>query len=282
MKKLLCIAVLSIVLCACERQEIPQQETLPPDALAKVGDTIITQAYFDEKSADLDNDFKTYLKTPAGKENFLNFLIKEQLILTVAKDNRIDQSAEYRKEIEDLKKAQKQETKAKEEYLLNKLLMEKLEKDGVITVTDDETRAYYRKYPYEITILQILLSDPAQAADVMRSVANVKTQAKFEEAVKKFSADPVSKRRGGQSEPFIPGEYMPEIEIPAANTPVNTVQGFVKTPLGFHIIMKVKEDSLTYSKAKERIKQILVKQKLDEYLNSLKTRYAVEVKDESK
>jgi hypothetical protein len=44
--------------------------------------------------------------------------------------------------------------------------------------------------------------------------------------------------------------------------------------------MKLKEESLTYAKAKDRIQEILVKQKLDGYLNSLKSRYAVEVANE--
>ena len=47
--------------------------------------------------------------------------------------------------------------------------------------------------------------------------------------------------------------------------------------------MKTGEERLTYNQAKERIRQILEKQKMDAYLNSLKSKYRVEVTtDETK
>jgi hypothetical protein len=55
------------------------------------------------------------------------------------------------------------------------------------------------------------------------------------------------------------------------------MQGFIKTPFGFHIIMKTQEESLSYNNAKDRIKSILEKQKTDAYLQALKDKYGAEV-----
>ena len=73
----------------------------------------------------------------------------------------------------------------------------------------------------------------------------------------------------------MPGEFIPEIEVIAANSPSGSVQGFIKTSQGFHIIMKVKEKRLSLKNAKERIEQILRLQKEDAALNALKNKYEV-------
>lgn len=281
MKKFLSLALILLALSACD--EKPQEKPpLPKDTLAAVGGSPITQTDFEERVKELDPEFQKFVKTVYGRENFLNFLINEQVLIKAAQENGIPRSDEFKKEMEEIKKQQEIALKEKEEYLLNKLLMEKLEKDGTIAVSDQEIRAYHKRYPYQITVAHILLNDPVQAAAVMRRVGNIKTQSGFEEMVRTFSTDPETKKNGGKLPPFIPGEYLPEIEVPAANSPAFSPQGFIKTPFGFHIIMKIKEESLSYNNAKERIKKILEKQKLDAYLESLRSKYTVEVIDEGK
>ncbi|MDR0952978.1 MAG: peptidylprolyl isomerase [Elusimicrobiota bacterium] len=280
MKKYLALTLLLTVFCACQdKQPVPAE---PVDALAIVGGVPITEEIFDEKAAMLDDDFQKYVNTPAGKGNFLNLIINEELLLKAAKDDGLDNSDQYIDEISALKAEQARALQAAQNFTLTRLLMEKLTQEGVISVSEDDIKAYYKRYPYQITLLQILMSDPEQAAAVMRAMSKVKSVAKFKEAVRQFSIDPATKKSGGQLPPFIPGEYMTQIEIPAANSPMFQPQGFIKTPQGFHIIMKVDEERLPYDKAKDRIKEILEKQKIDAYLNTLKTKYGVEVKDEVK
>jgi peptidyl-prolyl cis-trans isomerase C len=237
----------------------------------------ITQSEFDEAAAKLDKEFKDFIATAAGRENFLTFLINERLLQQAAIANDIEQSDRYKREMEKVRKEQAASFKEYRSYLLKKLLIEKLQKDNVINVTEDEIKAYHRKYPYQITISHILMSDPQKASTVMREIANVKSLDSFSEYVRKFSIDPLTKNNKGLLSPFIPGEYLAEIEVPAANTPALQPQGFIKTPLGFHIIMKVKEESLSYNNAKDRIREILEKQKTDAYLEGIRQRYGVEV-----
>jgi parvulin-like peptidyl-prolyl isomerase len=249
---------------------------LPEDTLAVVAGVPLTSADFDAAAQGLDKDFKTFVKTPAGKENFLNFLINERLLLAAAQAD-IAGTTRFAQEMAQFQKEQAAALEAKREYLLRSMLMEKLTKDGVISVSDEEIKTYHRKYPYQITIAHILMDDPQQAATVMREVSRVRTLDNFGEYARKFSVDPVTAKKGGLLPPFIPGEYLPEIEAPAANSPARQPQGFIKTALGFHIIMKVKEEGISLNNAKERIRDILEKQKMDAYLAELNERYGVEV-----
>lgn len=281
MKKLL-LPILALTLCACNQKQ-EEQNTPQAPVLAQISGEAITEADFNAQAAELDDSFKKFLQTDIGKENFLNYLINEKLMLKAAKDAGLEQNPDYIKEIKDIETEQKTRLEKAKAYALNRLLLQKLYEDGTIAVSEEEIKAYHKKYPYQIYLLEILLTDPKEAADVTRAIRNSKTKQTFEDAVKKFSKDPVSKKNKGALEPFIPGEYLPQIEVAAANTPTYQVQGFIKTPRGFHIIMKTGEERLTYNQAKERIRQILEKQKMDAYLNSLKSKYRVEVTtDETK
>lgn len=282
MRKLLPFFLLFVLVCACKREQQPQ--AAPQDALAMVAGEAVTQTDFDNQAKDLDEDFKKFVKSSFGRENFLKYLINEKLLLKAAKDKGLEKNPEYIKEIAEVEQRQQQALKQTKEYTLNRLLMQQLHEDGTLSVTEEEIKNYYKKYSYQIYLLEILLDDPKEAADVTRSIRNAKTRATFENAVKRFSKDPVSKKKNGALPPFIPGEYLPQIEVAAANTPAFQVQGFIKTTRGFHIIMKTAEEKLAYNQAtKDRIKQILEKQKLDAYLSSLKDKYGVEViTDENK
>ena len=278
MKKLLITAISITCFAACAQKE-PAPSSI---VLAKVGGYPITQEDLDEKAQTLDKDFTQYLSTPSGKENFLGFMINERLLAVAARDMGIEASAEYQNEIDAIKREQARSLRYAKDFALRRMLKEKLAKDGTLTVTEKEVQAYYKQHPYQIYIMHILLADPQEADTVMRAVKGIHSPAAFAAAAQRYSIDPQTKNDGGRLPPFIPGEYMQQIEVPAANVPAGQVQGFIKTPQGFHIIMKVKEENLSYAQAKDRIYQILEGQKMDAYLNSLKDKYGVEVKNEVK
>jgi len=276
MKKLLPFACVLVLLCACGKKEQENSSAV----LAKVGGYPITKEEFDEKAQTLDKDFTQFLSTPSGRENFLGFMINERLLSQAARDMGIASSKEYQSEIEDIRQEQALRLKQAKEFALRRILKEKLMKDGTLSVSEDEIKQYYAKHQYQIYLMHILLSDPQEAATVMREVNGIRSSERFAQAAARYSIDPETKNNGGRLPPFIPGEYMQQIEVPAANIPAGQVQGFIKTPQGFHIIMKVKEENLSYAQAKDRIRAILEGQKLDAYLNSLKDKYGVEVINE--
>lgn len=270
------MAAALLILCACEKTPL-NNNTQSGDVLATVAGEPITTTDFETEASSLDDSFQKYLDTDIGRENFLNYLINEKLIIKAAKDSGLENDPQYIKEIKDIEDQQKRSLEKAKDYSLSRLMAQKLYDDGTIAVSEEEIKAYHDKYPYQIYLMEIVLQDAKEAADVTRAIRNAKTKQTFQDAVKRFSKDPVSKKNKGELPPFIPGEYLPQIEVAAANTPAYQVQGFIKTPRGFHIIMKTGEEKLSYNKAKDRIKEILERQKMDAYLNSLKGKYGVEV-----
>lgn len=281
MKKTLFLTTLILTCAACS----PKQENTPQEplvynnspVLAYVDSQPITQDDFDKAANNLDDNFKKFVTTKSGRANFLSFLISEKLLLADAKNRGIDLTPEYQAEITALEEAQKAALETAKNFALRRNLLETLAQDGTLGVSEDEIKEYYKKYPYEITIKQFIISDSQKAADVMKQMRNVHTTAKFADFARQFSDEPLSKKSGGEMPPFIPGEYLPQIEVPAANSKLMEVQGFITTAQGNHIIMKVAEKRLTYNEAKERIKMIIENHKLDSYLNSLNKKYNISI-----
>ena len=281
-KTILLLTILTLAACAPKQEEIPQEQPALPTSpvLAYVDNEPITQEDFDRATANLDETFKKFVATKTGRANFLSFLISEKLLLTDASHRKLDLTPEYQQEVAALEEAHKTALETAKNYALRRLLLETLAEDGTLGVSEDEIKDYYKKYPYEITIRQLIISDPQKAATVMREMRNVRTVSRFADYARQFSEEPLTKKSGGEMQPFIPGEYLPQIEVPAANSKLMEVQGFITTPQGNHIIMKVAETRLTYKDAKDRIRAILENQKLDSYLNSLNKKYNISIAKE--
>ncbi len=283
MKKILTITLILTCVACSSRQD----NNLPGPAvynnspvLAYVDNQPITQRDFDNAANNLDDNFKKFVTTKSGRANFLSFLISEKLLLADAKDRGIDLTPEYQAEIAAMEEGQRAALETAKNFALRRNLLESLAKDGTIGVSEEEIKDYYKKYPYEITIKQFIISDAQKAADVMRQMRNVRSTSKFADFARQFSDEPLSKKSGGDMPPFIPGEYLPQIEVPAANSKLMEVQGFITTAQGHHIIMKVAEKHLTYNEAKDRIKMIIENHKLDSYLNSLNKKYNISIAKE--
>jgi len=269
--------VLCLIIFAAACKQKPVEETTPTDALARVGGVYITQADFDAAAAQ-DPAAQKYLQTSFGKQGLLDVLVREQVMIDAAKGNNIDQNPAYQKEIEDMQKDFDARLAEAKKYNLIQTWLDMLRADGVISVSQAEIDDYYKKYKYEITIRQMLVAKAEDADAVLRAVRSApKKEAKFVEMAKQYSVAPQGDMEKGALYTFIPGEYLPEIENAAANSPVGSVQGFIKTARGFHIIYKVKESGITKKNAQDRIKAILERQKLDKYLNGLGDTYKVEV-----
>lgn len=271
--------ILSCAACAPKQENTPQEPLIYNDSpvLAYVNNQPITQKDFDKAANNLDDAFKNFAYTKMGKANFLSFLISEKLLLEDAKTRGINLTKEYQAEVAALEEAQKDALKTAKNFALRKHLLETLAQDGTLNVTEDEIKEYHKKYPYEITIRQLIINDSQKAANVMKEMRNVRTVSRFSDFARQYSDEPLLRKSGGEMHPFIPGEYLPQIEVPAATSKLMEVQGFFTTPQGNHIIMKTAETRLTYNNAKDRIKLILENQKLDNYLNSLNKKYNISI-----
>ena len=126
-----------------------------------------------------------------------------------------------------------------------------------------------------MTLKQIIVGNAQTADQLLRSLKG--NPSSWNSLSRQYNIAPDSLK----SFSFMPGEYLPNLEVVAANSPVGKVEGFFKTPQGFHIIMKTNEKRLSWAEAQPRIRQVLENQKLDELLDSLKTQYEVIIYDKN-
>jgi len=270
----LCFAVLFVAACKNKEESVPR----PADALAEVNGVYITQSDADAAAAQLPPEDQKYAATPLGKDALTEVLVREQLMIAGARDGGIENSPAYTQAVEDMQKDFEKRLADAKKYNLIKAWLEDLREKGIISVTQKEIDDYYKKYNYEMTIRQMVIPD-AQTAQLVLSEARAASprETRFIALAKKFSAGPQPDIEDGSLFTFIPGEYLPEIENAAANSPIGSVQGFIKTAHGFHIIYKVSEKGIAKKDAQERITKIIERQKLDKYLESLAQKYKAEV-----
>ncbi|GHT41566.1 putative peptidyl-prolyl cis-trans isomerase [Bacteroidia bacterium] len=277
MRKLIAAFLCFIFFAAgCKKEEV--ENNRPEDALAGVSGVYIMQGDVDDiVAAQLPAEQK-YLKTSFGQEGVLDILVKEQLMLADARGNNMEENPVYKKAIEDMESDFRLRLNEAKKNNLLKIWRDTLREKGVISVSQQEIDDYYKKYKYEMTIRQMLIPDAQTAELVLRELkASSSKEARFIELAKKYSVDPQADMEKGQLYTFIPGEYLPEIENAAANSAAGSVQGFIKTKRGFHIIYKVKESGITKKDAQDRIIRIIENQKLDDYMNGIVEKYKVEV-----
>ena len=290
MKNIGLFALFLLLLSACGQQSpaVPQQEELDIETpvvaqpaqeehednttiLAQVGSEKITRAQLDRILQTLDKEDQDFVKTSVGEHNFLQLLIREKLATLDAKEKSLDKDELYLNALEDKRQQLIDIYKDYADQLLLHMWDEYNIAQGHIQVTDEEIAAYYKKYPYEMTIKQIILDDAQTADTVWRELKRNKSR--WKEFERKYSIAPAHSH--GKQFSFMPGEFIPELEVIAANTSTGGMQGFVKTAQGFHIIMKVGERRLSLKDASSRIRTILENQKSDAILENLQNKYKV-------
>ncbi|MBT4008209.1 MAG: hypothetical protein HOB19_04155 [Elusimicrobiaceae bacterium] len=287
---LLPLIILVVIVLITNKPEDEVREVFKMDSpkadisvLAKIQDikrhrtSYITEEQFSEELNAMDPSLNKYLSTKIGKDLFLNILIKERLTLMDANDSNTTKSKEYTEAVNQKQAELNAQLDIFKERMLVDLYLKNLKESKELRVTEKDIKNYYKDYNYEISISHILLTDPKKAVKVLKEAKYRQTNKQFSYLAKKHSLDTPTAKKGGKIPPFIPGEYIKEIEDPASNIKVGRVQGFFKTSYGYHIIRKNGEKKISYKKARERIKAILERQNLDKYFTELENRYALEV-----
>lgn len=277
MKKFLFLTFGLFLLPACQQNPTPDMEVELDAAPAKdlivaeVGPVQITQRQLEERLAVLPAEDQAFAQTPLGRKNFIHLLAREQLIALDAKEEELDREDFYLTALEDKREQLKEIFFSFSSDLLNRMWEEHMREKGIISVTEEEIAQYYDKYPYEMTIKQLIIPDAETADAVWRELRRSKKR--WKELERQYSKSPDESK--GKEISFMPGEFIPELEVIAANSPKGSVQGFVKTAQGFHIIMKTGEKRLSIKEAAPRIRTILENQKIDAALNALQNKYKV-------
>ena len=267
------VFVLCLSISACHKEEKPAQEGVPnPRASGK--NITITQQDIQNGLDLLDEQDRKFAQTSFGKQNLLQILAREKLILQDARSSKLEENEEYQAAL----KQKRAELDTVYDHFAQEALVRTWyeQKEKEIEPSEKEIKVYYNKYPYEMTIKQIIV-DNAQTADQTLKILKG-SPGRWNEISRQQNKAPAAL----QTLTFMPGEYLDNLEAVAANSSIGKVQGFFKTPQGFHIIMKTGENRLSLEQATPRIRQILINQRLDKLLDTLKTKYEVVIYDENK
>ncbi len=265
------LALLLLTAFGC-RQEAP---AVTQDTAARVGKETITEQDVASRLALLSDEDREFAQTPIGRQNLLQIITREKLVAAAAKDEKLDESDVYLSIMDDKRRQLEDIYNEFAAQTLEQLWYDELKEKGETAVSDEEISAYYKKYPYEMTIKQIIIDNAQTADQVLRALKS--SPRRWKELERQYSVAPESLRQIT----VMPGEYLPDIEVIAANSPTGSVQGFFKTAQGFHIIMKTSDKRLSRKDAEPRIRQVLEDRKLDKVLDSLKNKYEVVIYEKS-
>ncbi len=137
------------------------EEKLPKDILAKVGDWTLTVAEFDERVKNIKQVVPNFDEKKAESRNMLiDELIRQQLMVYEAREQKLDESKEVRVAMKDF-----------ENNILVQELVAGLTKD--ITATEAEAKEYFDKNPdvfinpVEKKISEIVVPTETEAKDIL-------------------------------------------------------------------------------------------------------------------
>jgi peptidyl-prolyl cis-trans isomerase C len=274
MKRVLVLLFTISLVFACAKKEEKKGVYL-----AKIGDTVITQADFEREMKGLPEFVQKMFEGSSGKEKFLDELVKRELLYKEALKKGLDKDSEYLKKLEDFRKI----------TLVGLLLQKEIETK--VKVSDQDVKAYYEKNKEkfapvaQIRASHILVKTEEEAKKILE---RLKKGEDFTQLAKKYSIDTVSAKNGGDLGFFSRGQMAPEFEAAASKLKPGEISDPIKTQFGYHII-KVTDKKMgqvvEFEKVKNLISQNLVAEKqkeaFDSYVEGLKKSYKVEINKEA-
>jgi len=242
------------------------------EVLAEVNGTPITQKDLEDRLNTLPPQIRARFET--NKEQFLQELIKQRLLVDEAKVQKIEKDEKLLSVLKKLK------TELMVQRLVEKEVLEK------VKVSEDEIRTYFDtnkdqfQSPDQVHAYHILLPDEKKAKKIQK---RLKKGEDFETLAKEVSVGP-SSARGGDLGFVQKGQLVPEFEKVAFKIKLNKISEVVKTQFGYHII-KVTEkkpaSQKTFKDVSQNIQLQLQQQKqrqfLEEYLLKLKSKGDIKV-----
>ncbi len=218
---------------------------------------------------------KTRYSTPQGKKEFLEQLIQQRLILNKAHEEGIDSDPEILQIIESHKR-----------NLIQNKMMQKVSSKS-IDITEDELRRYYDSNikdfstPERYCLKRISVKDKKTGTKILNDLR--KNKMKFEDAVSKYSEDPLSKTRGGEIG-CIQANQRPDVPTEVFKLKKGDLSGLIELNNYFYIY-QVKDilprQTQDYESAKEGIRMRLINMKrremYDTFIKELKEKANVKI-----
>lgn len=222
MKKFMILICVVVFAVGCS-----QKDGSKGPVLAKVEGTVITKEDFLNKINRVPEWARDRFQSEEGKKEFLDELIKEQLIYKDAMKNGLDRDENFKRDLEEFKKMN-----------LIKIILEK-EVEKKAKLDPKEVKDFFDKNKEKFTIgtevkaKHILVDTEQQAKDVLKKLTQNEN---FSRLAEQYSRDKATAKIGGDLGFFGRGRMVPEFEAVAFNLKVGEVSGPVKTRFGYHIV----------------------------------------------
>jgi len=126
MKTIVCLLSCAVIagLCGCEDKG---------KAVATIGSNKITLKTVETRIMDAPPAYQGYLSTQAGRKQFLDLLVREQVVIEGAKKSGVNKLDEYKKMVADYQKEQAKKFKEYLAFLIKQgLVEERSVKEGKI------------------------------------------------------------------------------------------------------------------------------------------------------
>lgn len=242
------------------------------DVVASIGTRNITLEEFNKKY----NDVRAQSINPPTRAQFLEDLVRYEVGVQEAEKRKLDNDPIVKERMrQEMYKA-----------LLEKELGQPVQK---IEVSEKEMKDFYSKNP-EIRTSHILIeykpgATAAQIAEARKRAEEIfaevqKSKRPFEELVKLYSDDPLSKQAGGDTGWQTRVTLMPSYYETALTMKIGETRGLIETPFGFHIIKLTGKRSFENAN-KRQIRAAVFDEKrkivFNKYFEKLKQGYSIKV-----
>jgi len=230
MRYLLFLVFLSGAFSSCAKEKV----------LAVVGNQKITEKEFQDFVSTLPEQWQVRAKTPSGKKQILDYLIRNKLIRLEAERRGITDRPEVRKKIEEA-----------EQRIITQELLTEFRKN--LTIPEDELQKYYEQHKSEFTtpelvrLQQILIrthsADPRDVEKAMKRAESLLKRAQkgepFDQLARKNSEDPGTANQGGDQGYLPLNQLDPSIVRAIQGVSPGQIVGPVRTAMGWHVIKVV-------------------------------------------
>jgi peptidyl-prolyl cis-trans isomerase C len=201
----------------------------------------------------------------------VEYLVERHLLAQLAVKENVDKSEEYKRRL-----ALYQAKALRDAYFFQKIRPQ---------VTEDQIKAAYDAEAAKVAQTErirarhILVGSEKEARDILDRLAK---NEKFEDLAKKYSLDG-SKDYGGDLGYFTAPEMVPEFSKAAFALKTGETSQPVKTDFGWHII-RLEDRKMgaaqPYDQVKSAIRNVLLRKKVQEVMNSLRAGAKIEIVDE--
>jgi len=284
MKRLLVVVFMIVFVFGCNKKATSQENVTASAAkgnvVIEVGTAKITDEDIKAELEALPPQLKPYVATKEGKKEFIESLVKRELLYQEAKAKGLENSEKVKQDLEKIKKR----------LLVDAFLRDAIKVDA--KVDDNVLKEYYKKNekkfaePEKTHTKHILVKDKKLADEIAEKLK--KSPESFEKLAAEYSIDS-SGKQGGDIGAHEKGTLVPEYEaaMEKLKNP-GDISPVVKSQFGYHIIKLVgreKSKAPKFEDVKDEVKEEYLRENqktlFENIVTDLKKKYNIKMNEEA-